>query len=100
MLKPKTNRIVAIVCLILAVIVLAGIGSLLQSVIRAGRVTIALLPRVGWGFGAQRFYWLSVGDKGPRDESAVYRLGFFSVIVRTRSSADFDPRTQGAIKVR
>jgi hypothetical protein len=100
MMKPNRNRIVAIVGLILAVIVLAGIGSLLRSVIRAGRVKMALLPREAWGFGAQRYYWLVVGNKGPRDESTVYRLGVFIVVVRTRSSGDFDPRTQGAIKVR
>jgi hypothetical protein len=100
MMKPKTNnRIAAIVCALLAGVVLVGVGGLLYSGIRAGRIEVARLPRGGWGFGAQRFYWLFVGDKVPRGESTVYRLGVFCVTVRKHCPAGFDPQRHGAVKI-
>jgi hypothetical protein len=100
MTKPKTNRSVWLMIALLAGVVL--VGGLLYAGLRTGRFEVAHLPRSDWGFGAQRYYLLFVGDDAPRAESIVYRLGVFSVTVQTRTRwpAGFDPRAHGAMKVR
>jgi hypothetical protein len=95
----KPNRRVWLMIALLSGVVLVGVGGLLYAGLRTGRIEVAHLPRGEWGFGAQRFYWLFTGDKAPRDESTVYRLGVFSVTVRTRFPAGFDPARHGAVKV-
>jgi hypothetical protein len=98
-MKPQMDRRVWLMIALLAAMVLGGVGGLLYAGLRTGRIEVARLPRNAWGFGQQHFYWLLVGDRAPRDESTVCRLGVFSVTMRTRFPAGFDPARHGAVKV-
>jgi hypothetical protein len=99
-MKPRMDRRVWLMIALLAAMVLGGVGGLLYAGLRTSRIEVARLPRNAWGFGHQRIYWLFVGDRAPRDESTVWRLGVFSVTVtvRTRFSAGFDPQRHGVVR--
>jgi hypothetical protein len=81
-MKPRTDLIMWVVCILLAGVVLVGVGKLFYQGIQVGNIEVQWLPPMGWRrVGTGRFVTYTCGDSSYRPARVGTRvcLGFVKV---------------------